>query len=229
MAGSNDLEPEGPEPRRLMHSNVNLKEKWSNDELKALVECILFHSSGELWPSHKQEVFWNNAGEFVKESSGNSQCRRDMLLYTYNYFVLASACCSKVVGSLMKQYKTPKEAETAYFGCQSSSQPVSTKHFWTKSCSTQTESSDASIIERLFKELLLDSQLQVLSSLFSSSKFGISVPDDYLEYSASVMANLRHNACFNVLYILAKGWGTMRTDGMVSCQKDAYGIDWVCS
>jgi len=57
LTASNDLEPEGPEPRRLMHTNVNLKEKWNNNELKALVEVILFHSSGELWPSHKQEVF----------------------------------------------------------------------------------------------------------------------------------------------------------------------------
>jgi len=57
LAASNDLEPEGPEPRCLTYTNVNLKEKWSNDELKALVQFILFHSSGELWPSHKQEEF----------------------------------------------------------------------------------------------------------------------------------------------------------------------------
>ena len=141
-------------------------------------------------------------------------------------YALASAGRSKVVGSLMKQYKTPKEAEAAYFGDQSSSQPVSTKGV-SKSCSTQTESSDASIVEHLFKELPLGSQLQVLLSLFSyfvSSKFGISVPDDYLEYSASAMANLRHNACSNVLYNLAKGWGTMRTDGSDS-RCPAYGID----
>jgi len=221
LAASNDLEPGGPEPRRLTYKNVNVKEKWCNDELKALVEFILFHSSGELWPSHKQEVFWNSTGEFVKERSGSSQCRSGMLLYNiclyiYIGFVLASTCHSKVVGSLMKQYKTPKEAETAYFGCQSSSQPVSTKRVRTQSCSTQTELPDASNVEHLCKGLPLDSQLQLLSSLFSSFvslKIGISVPNDYLEYSASAMANLRHNARSNVLYNLAKGWGTMRTDG----------------
>ena len=220
LAASNNLEPGVPEPRRLTYTNVDVKEKWCNDELKALVEFILFHSSGEQWPTHKQEVFWNGAGDFVKERSGSSQCRSGMILYSiclyiYIGFVLASACRSKVVGSLMKLYKTPKEAETAYFGCQSSSQPISTKRVRTQSCSTQTELPDVSNVEHLFKELPLDSQLQLLSSLFSSfvsSKFGISVPNDYLEYSASAMANLRHNARSNVLYNLAKGWGTMRTD-----------------
>jgi len=108
----------------------------------------------------------------------------------------------------MKLYKTPKEAETAYFGCQLSSQPVSTKCVQMQSCFTQTELPDASNVEYLFKELPLDSQLKLLSRLFSSfvsSKFGISVPNDYLEYSASAMANPRHNACSNVLYNLAMG------------------------
>ena len=51
LAASTDLEPGGPEPRCLTYSIVNVKEKWCNDELKALVEFILFHSSGEQWPS----------------------------------------------------------------------------------------------------------------------------------------------------------------------------------
>jgi len=112
----------------------------------------------------------------------------------------------------MKQYKTPKEAEAAYFGqnfgCQSLSQPVSTKCIQTQSSSTQTESTDASTVENLFKQLPPDSKLQVLSSLFLefvSLKFGVSVPDDYLEYSTNAMANLRLNAHSNVFYNLAKG------------------------
>ena len=113
LAASNNLEPGVPEPRRLTYTNVNVKEKWCNDELKTLVEFNLFHSSGEQWPTHKQEVFWNGAGDFVKERSGSSQCRSGMILYSiclyiYIGFVLASACRSKVVGSLMKLYKTPK-------------------------------------------------------------------------------------------------------------------------
>ena len=56
----------------------------------------------------------------------------------------------------------------------------------------------------------------MLSSLFSefvSLKFGVSVPNDYLEYSASAMANQRLYAYSNALNNLAKGWGTPRTDG----------------
>lgn len=73
------------EPRRLTYVCVNnsinnVKEKWCNDELKALIEFVLFHSSGEHWPSHKQAKFWNSAGQFVKERSGSSLCRSSMLL-----------------------------------------------------------------------------------------------------------------------------------------------------
>ncbi|XP_065904934.1 uncharacterized protein [Dysidea avara] len=113
----------------------------------------------------------------------------------------------------MKQYKMPKEAEVAYFGRQPSSHPSSHP---TQSFSTQTDSSDPSAILHLFKLLPLDSQLQLLSSLFSSfvsSKFSVSVPDGYLEYSANAMANLRNNSRSNVLYNLAKGLGALRADG----------------
>ena len=69
------------EPIRLSMNDAsgNVKEKWSNDELKALIEFILFHPSGEQWPSHKQAVFWNRAGEFVKERSGSSLSRSGMV------------------------------------------------------------------------------------------------------------------------------------------------------
>ena len=39
------------------------------------------------------------------------------------------------------------------------------------------------------------------------------MPDDYLIYNANAMAYLKHNAHSNVLYNLARGWGTMREDG----------------
>ena len=99
-----------------MYAEDNVKEKWCDNEVKALIEFVLFHSSGEKWPSHKQAVFWNSAGQFVKERSGSSLSRSGMfLIISMNLgifcFVLASACHSKVVVWLMKQYKTPKEAE----------------------------------------------------------------------------------------------------------------------
>ena len=46
------------------------KEQWSESELKALTEFVLFHTSGESWPSHKQDAFWKCASEFVKSRGG---------------------------------------------------------------------------------------------------------------------------------------------------------------
>ena len=128
------------------------------------------------------------------------------------FAVTTSACRFKVVGWLVKKYKTPREAEATYFGYPSSS------HCAAQSTSGQSsaEPSGVSSVVHLFKQLPLETQLQTLSTLFSSyvsSKYSISVPDDYLEYSAMAMANLRHNACSNVLYNLAKGMGTPRADG----------------
>ena len=220
MAANNALEP-----RRLANvcAEDNVKEKWCDDEVKALIEFVLLHSSSEKWPSHKQAVFWNSAGQFVKERSGSSLSRSGMfLIISMNLgifcFILASACRSKVVVWLMKQYKTPKEAEAVYFGHNLSSHNATTgnNNAATQCSSTQTDSPDATTILHLFKQVPLDSQLQVLSNLFSNfmlSKLSISVPDDYLVYSANAMAHLRHNARSNVLYNLAKGWGTLREDG----------------
>ena len=64
---------------------INVKEKWCDDEMKALIECVLLHSSGEKWPSYKQAVFWNSAGQFVKERSGTSLCRSGRFLYINSY------------------------------------------------------------------------------------------------------------------------------------------------
>ena len=68
------------EPRCLTYVCVNdpvsnVKEKWCDDEMKALIEFVLFYSFGEKWPSHKQAVLCNSAGQFVKERSGSSLCR----------------------------------------------------------------------------------------------------------------------------------------------------------
>ena len=46
------------------------KEQWSKSELKALTDFVLFHTSGESWPSHKQDAFWTCASEFVKSTGG---------------------------------------------------------------------------------------------------------------------------------------------------------------
>jgi len=46
-------------------STQNSGEKWSDAEIKALVEFVLFHSSGYKWPTHKLDKFWNSAREFL--------------------------------------------------------------------------------------------------------------------------------------------------------------------
>ena len=68
--------------------------------------------------------------------------------------------------------------------------------------------------EMLDKVVLLDvdQTLQLLSEIFSAycSKFGLEVPIDFIRYSAQGM---QHAGRTNFLYNLAKGLGTMRSDG----------------
>ena len=88
------------------------KEVWSDCELKSLTESVLFHTSGDSWPSHKLKTFWNSASEYVKHRGGASNtCRSGMWVQRFcvynNYFVTftASACRSKVTTWLAKRYK----------------------------------------------------------------------------------------------------------------------------
>ena len=50
--------------------HTKTKEQWSECELKALTEFVLFHTSGERWPTHKQYAFWKCASEFLKNRGG---------------------------------------------------------------------------------------------------------------------------------------------------------------
>ena len=44
---------------------------WSDVELRCLVEFILLHGTGEIWPAHKDiERFWTEAGRFVQTLTG---------------------------------------------------------------------------------------------------------------------------------------------------------------
>ncbi len=63
-----------------------------------------------------------------------------------------------------------------------------------------------------------DDLLGVLSELFSTycSKVKLTVPDDFLTYSVRGMQQLSDAGRTNFLYSLAKGVGTMRSDGMDS-------------
>ena len=59
--------------------------KWMNVEVKALIKFVLFHSTGDTWPSHKQMMFWTSVGEFVKTRSGSDTCRNGMPVVDYIY------------------------------------------------------------------------------------------------------------------------------------------------
>ena len=67
-------------PKQLFTPCSNsLKEKWSSAESKALVEFVLFHCTGELWPTHKQMGFWETASTFVASRSDSIACRSELL------------------------------------------------------------------------------------------------------------------------------------------------------
>ena len=43
---------------------------WSLEEVKSLVEFVLFHADPiEKWPSHKRDEFWDSAARFVQRRS----------------------------------------------------------------------------------------------------------------------------------------------------------------
>lgn len=48
---------------------------WTESELKALVEFVLFHGTGDHWPTHKQKLYWKNAAEFVKKQTAACHVR----------------------------------------------------------------------------------------------------------------------------------------------------------
>ena len=67
------------EPMKLSYGCRD-NSKWTTAEIKALIEFILFHSTGDSWPSHKQMVFWTKAGEFVQTRSASDACRSGTLI-----------------------------------------------------------------------------------------------------------------------------------------------------
>ena len=70
-------------------SVIHLKEKWTQEELQALTEFVLFHTTGDKWPAHKQPDFWKAASDFMKQRLGpvvSSRSGRFTWFVTLSYF-----------------------------------------------------------------------------------------------------------------------------------------------
>ncbi|XP_065893229.1 uncharacterized protein [Dysidea avara] len=220
--GSRDGSPLRLLPSRLTYETENAKdeshrspkktkEEWSDSELKALTEFVLFHTSGDTWPSHKQAAFWKSASQFLKNRGGMTNVCRS-----------ASACRSKVTLWLAKRYKSPKDAEAFY---SDNFSPVPRPQVNAvvpvavlpsgESVAVQTEALEPSTLIHLFSRLPVETHLQVLSRLFTSyvsAASSLTVPDDFLCHAAAAIVHLHENGRTNVLYNLAKGIGTFRPD-----------------
>ena len=208
---------------RVVKKGASASPKWSDAELKALTEFILFHSEGNSWPAHKRDVYWQSASEFVHTRSGHSIYRSGEsfinvchLLYL-NILHLGMACRFKVVGLLSSKFKTPKEAEVHYLGWGNApvTEPASTSSQRPTVCaSIQADSIDVSTLLVLFKKLPEEDQLQAVSKMFTAylSSGHCLVPEDFLIHAKNAMLQLRRHGRSNVLYNLAKGIGTMRED-----------------
>lgn len=60
-----------------------LKEQWSENEVEALAEFVLFYTPGEKWPAHKQSNFWTGASDFIKQKVGTDITRSGTVQFTY--------------------------------------------------------------------------------------------------------------------------------------------------
>lgn len=89
-----------------------------------------------------------------------------------------------------------------------------TVHCSVKTDTVQTDPVEFCLVEYMFNQLPVESQLSTLSKLFSVylSQFSLTVPNDFLDNAASAMQRLSDGGRTNVLYNLAKGMGTLRPD-----------------
>ena len=54
---------------------VYFKEQWSENEVEALAQFVLFYTPGEKWPAHKQLNFWTGASDFIQQRVGTDVTR----------------------------------------------------------------------------------------------------------------------------------------------------------
>lgn len=168
---------------------------WSEEEVKALVNYLRCRGQSESWPATKNTQFWSSAATFI----ANTTHSLDSTVRT------GSACRNKVLNTLRKKFKSPKDAEAYYFPLKlTAAEPVA------------AEVTTIHVLPNLPSiGSVSNQQLQVISELYKSyctDHSGISVPDDFLQLAISAMVHLKSCGRSNVLYKLAKALGTMRSD-----------------
>ena len=61
---------------------------WNNAELRALVEFIMLHGTGESWPTHHRMRVWEAAASFIKTRAATTTARSSELLSCYIFTCL---------------------------------------------------------------------------------------------------------------------------------------------
>jgi len=133
-----------------------------------------------------------------------------MFMFSIIHFLTASACRTVTQRYLKKCWKTPKDAEAFYLGGLSASVGTHTSqlHSLSDQPAAGTENCDnSSSAERniyvLLNQFSRSDQLSILSKLFTKvilDYLKVSVPDDFLVFTAKAMDYLKCNDRRNVLY-----------------------------
>lgn len=202
------------------------REPWSEREVKALVEFILFHGTGDKWPATKNDSFWSKAALFVKQRTGACTLRTSEFIHVcvvcvhvcFDSTVLSpdSACRYKVIVWLKKKFRTPTDAEREYFHPQSASEPMPL----TREAGVQVNIPDSVLdatpsIVSAVDRLQEDERMHLISQVLArnvQSKYRVGVPEDFLEKASCAMYHLHKGGRSNVLYALAHGLGTTQQD-----------------
>ena len=145
-----------------------------------------------------------------------------------NFNCIGNACQFKVVGQLKKKFKCPLDArlrktttaevksvdsQTTYIPAVDSS--VQCNILQTVDVESVGVQTDSCRLPVPLGDDALDQQLIQLDQAFAKAAMktlNVTVPQDFLESCCRAMVQLKKSGKSNVLYKLAKGFGTLRTD-----------------
>ena len=69
-------------------------EPWGEEEIKALIEFILFYEREDKWPCHKHSAFWKGAGTFIQVRCKTPHLRSgDYIFFPSAVFFFKLAVC----------------------------------------------------------------------------------------------------------------------------------------